>query len=139
MIWWTTCFQTLVKPKPFEWEKTICIVVCTSFLFPRFQRNFKNSYTERFLAVASFWWSMNSTLFWRKYRAWKYFSELWSYDSYLIYVCIFSIYLLWHISFSFCENWCFQNNLKVRIFKYQKIPKTNSQAADHALESFKRI
>ena len=54
MIWWTTCFQTLVKPKPFEWEKTICIVVCTSFLFPRFQRNFKNSYTERFLCCYIF-------------------------------------------------------------------------------------
>ena len=22
MIWWGTCFQTLSKPKPFEWEKT---------------------------------------------------------------------------------------------------------------------
>ena len=54
MIWWTTCFQTLVKPKPFEWEKTICIVVRTSFLFPRFQRNFKNSYTERFLCCYIF-------------------------------------------------------------------------------------
>ena len=109
---------------------------CSAYLFfiSKISKEFqKFLYRKIFVSLHLFDDRWRALYFEGNNKAWKYFSEQRSYDSYLIFV--FSIYL----SSSFCENWCFQNNFKVRIFKYQKIPKTNSQAADHALESFKRI
>ena len=57
MIWWTTCFQTLLKPEPFEGEKNHLYYILTTvfFTFTFFTSLKERSLYENVIQVGSKW------------------------------------------------------------------------------------